>query len=386
MNAKAKAKKNAARLVALLLVAMMVIGMLAVTTDTSGNTGYDFGSHLTSDGFFKDVTAQDIVTLPAYEKYEMPKSLTEVSDDIVLGAIQSNALTSFATEEKDTSADRAAVLGDKVNLNYKGTMDGVEFEGGAADNYDLTLGSGAFIPGFEDAVVGHKVGENFDINVTFPEDYVDPETDAERAEQFNGKAAVFNITINHMYTTVYPELTDEFVKENFADLYASADEMTEYYRELLIDQQMKYYTEALLYSETEMTGDAPETVVTFAKELMKANMDAQYAQFGMTLEDVLGISGMTLEDFYTQQGLDNYVKTYLMTQAYYEKEGVVMTDDELKAYFEELYGTDDYSAIVTYYGKPYLKLSLMGEKMLDTIIENMPVVEKLSTENTETAE
>ena len=101
--------------------------------------------------------------------------------------------------------DRAAQLGDIANIDFVGTVDGIKFDGGEAEGFDLTLGSGQFIPGFEDQVVGMNIGESKDVNVTFPENY--------QAEALKGKAAVFAVKLNSLQAKELPELTDEFIKE-----------------------------------------------------------------------------------------------------------------------------------------------------------------------------
>ena len=116
--------------------------------------------------------------------------------------------------------DRAAQNGDIVNIDFVGTVDGVKFDGGEAEGYDLTLGSGSFIPGFEDQVVGMNIGETKDVNVTFPENY--------QAENLKGKAAVFAVKLNGIQAKELPEVTDEFIKE------ATGSETVEAYRQKLV--------------------------------------------------------------------------------------------------------------------------------------------------------
>ena len=121
----------------------------------------------------------------------------------------------LASEAKDQEVDRACTLGDKVNLDFSGSVDGEKFPGGTAEEYDLVLGSGAFIKGFEEQVVGMKKGENRDITVRFPDDY--------QADNLKGKDAVFAIKVNKITEKVYPELTDEFVKA-----HAGAETVADY--------------------------------------------------------------------------------------------------------------------------------------------------------------
>ena len=141
------------------------------------------------------------VTLGQYKGVEVVKGTAEVTDAQVeaeLGLIAEN-LASVETVE------RAAEMGDIANINFLGTVDGIAFEGGAAENFDLTLGSGQFIPGFEEQVVGMNVGEDKDVNVTFPEDY--------NAKELAGKAAVFTVKLNKLSVKNVPAIDDELAKD-----------------------------------------------------------------------------------------------------------------------------------------------------------------------------
>ena len=201
---------NIKKIVALLLAIALAGGMLASCARQKEETeteGFDYSSAFDSEGYFKDVKASDYVTLPDYTAYEMPeeyKTASQESIDKELEAIKNG----FKTQEKDTDTSREIAEGDKVNIDYVGKIDGTEFEGGSTEGNgtDVTIGVTNYIDGFLDQLIGHKAGESFDINVTFPEDYEN--------EELKGKDAVFSITINHIYKDVYPEINDEFVKEN----------------------------------------------------------------------------------------------------------------------------------------------------------------------------
>jgi trigger factor len=127
----------------------------------------------------------------------------DVTDEEIDEAIKAD-LTNFA-EQTDVT-DRGAEYGDTLNINFKGFESGVAFEGGTAENYEMVLGQAGFIEGFEEQLVGHKVGDEFTIDVVFPEDY---------SENLAGKPAQFEIKMNSIKANNYPELTDEFVKTNF---------------------------------------------------------------------------------------------------------------------------------------------------------------------------
>ena len=152
---------------------------------------------LKAEGFVKPE-----VTIEGYKGIEVEKKVAEVTDAEVEAEITKVRERNARTIE---ISDRAAAMGDITNINYEGSVDGVAFDGGKGENHDLKLGSGAFIPGFEDQIVGKSVGEEFDVNVTFPEEY--------HAKELAGKAAVFKTKINSIKFEELPEADDEFAKD-----------------------------------------------------------------------------------------------------------------------------------------------------------------------------
>lgn len=143
----------------------------------------------------------------AIKRSDVEPTSEEVEEQI------SDLLSQYSSTERIT--DRAAADGDTVNINYVGSVNNVEFTGGSAENYDLTLGSGTFIDGFEDQIIGHKPGETFDVNVTFPDGYSDSTDASGNAVKLSGQKAVFTVTLNYISESVLPELTDSWVADNF---------------------------------------------------------------------------------------------------------------------------------------------------------------------------
>ena len=142
------------------------------------------------------------ISLEGYKGIEAPKVVKEIADEDVDQQIESMRQRNARVVSVD---DRAAEMGDEVNLNFEGFFGDEAFDGGKGENYQLKLGSGQFIPGFEEQVAGHNIGENFDVTVTFPEDY--------QMDEYAGKEAVFHCSINSISHEELPELDDEFVKD-----------------------------------------------------------------------------------------------------------------------------------------------------------------------------
>ncbi|MBP5750080.1 MAG: FKBP-type peptidyl-prolyl cis-trans isomerase, partial [Firmicutes bacterium] len=197
---------NKKSILALLLALAMVFGLAACTKD-SGNGGSGSGDvpvysqGIGEDGFFEGVTAKDHVTLGQYEGIEVPASEVAVTQEEIENEIKT--LLNSHIETKEVSG-RAAQLGDVVNIDYEGYMDGEQFEGGTGNNPSLELGSGSFIDGFEDGIVGHEVGDNFDLELHFPDPYPNN-------TELSGKAVTFIVTLNSISEEVVPPLTDAFV-------------------------------------------------------------------------------------------------------------------------------------------------------------------------------
>ena len=200
---------------------------------------FDYSSGIDANGYLENVLALDYVTLPDnYTALPIKKSdITPSAEDIQ--AQVDNLLAQYATTQEVTG--RAAQSGDIVNIDYAGTVDGVAFTGGTYQGYDLTLGSGSFIDGFEDQIIGHNVGDTFDVNVTFPDGY-DDSTDSEgNTIVLSGKAAVFSVTLNSISESVTPELTDAWVDANFGtsnDLH-TAEAVRTYFSDALYDSNLE---------------------------------------------------------------------------------------------------------------------------------------------------
>ena len=224
--------------------------------------------------------------------------------------------------------DRAAVNGDTVNIDFSGAVDGVKFDGGEAEGFDLTLGSGQFIPGFEDQVVGMNIGETKDINVTFPENY--------QAENLKGKAAVFTVKVNAISGKELPEVTDEFIKE------ATGSETVEEYKakakERLTQQAERRANDATENSILEAI--AANTEVEIPQAMLDREVDSLVQKFeyqlmyqGLKLQDYLDFMKVTLADFrknYEEQAKKNVLNQLIISHLI-KAENVEATDEEVDA-------------------------------------------------------
>ncbi len=224
--------------------------------------------------------------------------------------------------------DRAAQNGDIANIDFVGSVDGVKFDGGEAEGFDLTLGSGQFIPGFEDQVVGMNIGESKDIQVTFPENY--------QAENLKGKAAVFAVKLNKLQGKELPEVTDEFIKE------ATGSETVEEYkaktRERLEKQAERRANDATENSILEAIAanaevEIPQAMIEREIDNLVQKFEYQLMYQGLKLQDYIDFLKITMADFrknYEEQAKKNVLNQLIISQLIKE-ENVEATDEEVEA-------------------------------------------------------
>ena len=224
--------------------------------------------------------------------------------------------------------DRAAQLGDITNIDFVGTVDGVKFDGGEAEGFDLTLGSGQFIPGFEDQVVGMNIGETKDVNVTFPENY--------QAENLKGKAAVFAVKLNGIKAKELPELTDEFIKE------ATGSESVEAYKakakerlQQQADRRANDATENSILDAIAANTEAeiPQAMIDSEVDNLIKKFEYQLMYQGLKLQDYLDFLKVTEADFrknYEEQAKATVLKQLIISQIIKE-ENIEATEEEVDA-------------------------------------------------------
>ena len=295
---------------------------------------FDYSDGLDANGYRTGIRAQDYVTLPD-NVAALPISKADItpSEDDIQYQI-SSLLSQYTTTQ--TVTGRAAQNGDTVNINYSGTVDGVAFTGGTADGYDLVLGSGSFIDGFEDQIVGHDIGETFDVNVTFPDGYRDS-TDAEgNALVLSGKAAVFSVTINSISESVTPELTDAWVDTTFgtSDDLHTVEALRTYFSDALYDNNLENaIMDALLNNST--FGDLPSEVTGYYIR-MYLNYYYQLAStyYQMDLESFAAANNFANADAMlaaSDTTIAHLAKQDLLYQAIAESEGIAPTQEQLDA-------------------------------------------------------
>ncbi len=315
-----------------------------------------------------------------YMNLQVTKIDTSVTDEQLNAAIFSE-LEAHGTLADVT--DRPAELGDTLNINFKGYVDDVAFEGGEADNQELVLGEGGYIPGFEDAIVGHSLGEEFTIDVTFPEDY---------NEQLAGKAAKFEIKINSIKTTLLPELNEAFVTENYD--YSSIEEFITATTEKLAkenvinaDAEQKSELFAAIYNTVKFLDYPKKEYQARYDEFVDYYTALAQTNFGVDLKTfITEVAGSTEEEFYQQADLSakQYVEQDLIVYAIGNKENLItsLKKSDYDAYLAKIASDNDMQVadVEAALSADELWNSLIIETVFDFILDNATVVEPTESE------
>lgn len=322
----------------------------AAAAETSKTGSSDAGSAETNESilerdaegnFIKPENYGTVKKLGNYKGLEVTLGDQTVTDEDVDNEVQASLQSSSTLE----SADRAAKLGDTVNIDYVGEKDGVAFDGGTAQGYDLGLGSGTFIDGFEDGLVGAKKGEVRDLELTFPEDY--------HAADLAGQDVVFHVTVNDVKERKIPELTDEWVKEYTGGECATVDEFKKVLREKL-EQYKKQDAEATaqnqLISQVIENSEFEPTVeaIEYEYQTMIGMYDQYAAMSGMTTDEYLEAYGVDPDAMRIQLSYyaEESVKQRLMEDAIIKAEGLTVSDADREALASAYgYTADDMQSI-----------------------------------------
>lgn len=336
-----------------------------------------------------DVEVVPEVKLGKYKGVEIEAVSEEVPEDLIDNELENQRQMNARRINID---DRPAEDGDTVNIDFEGTVDGEAFEGGAGENQDLELGSNSFIPGFEEAIVGHEVGETFDIEVKFPEDYF--------SEELQDKDAVFTITLNSIFQEELPEIDDEFIKDisEFDTVEEYRDDVREKKTEEVKNSaEISRQQQAISKVAEDMEVEVPEVMVDNALEERLRNMDYNMRSQGLQLDDYLQMMGTTREQFKETMRDDALieVKNSLALNAVVKAENFDVTDEELEKEAREVadkyFGDDEEKKDnlinnLLQGDKAPLINDLKQRKALDFIVENAIEVEPEEEDNSEEVE
>ena len=268
------------------------------------------------------------VKLGQYKGLEVEKEEVNVTDEQVQAELDRMAQNVASTE----TVERPAKMGDTANIDFEGFDNGVPFEGGKGDNFDLKLGSGQFVPGFEEQIVGMSAGEEKDIDITFPEDY---------HKELAGKAVVFHVKLNKVTETIVPEQDDEFAKD--VSEFDTLDELKADIRAKALENAKKQADSA--FEQAAVDKAAENTTVDMPKALVENELDIQMERFGYQLQ----MSGYSMEQYAKMMGGDvstmrnafrpaaeKQAKISVTLEKIAEVEGITASDEDIEAEFKSL--------------------------------------------------
>ncbi len=329
--------------------------------------------------FDATVTVEPEVQLGDYKGLEITKQATELTDEELEQTIEQRleAMADMVIKE-----DGQVEEGDTVNLDFDGYVDGEQFEGGQADGYDLEIGSGMFIPGFEEQLVGLKVGEEKEVEVTFPEEY--------HAEELAGKPATFKTKINEIKTKEVPELDDELANE----LDSEADNVEQYkenLRKQLTEQKQTdaenlQKEEAITLATDNATVDTPEAMIKTEEDRMVQEFAQRLQQQGLNLETYFQISGQSEEDLRGQMKDDaeQRVKTNLTLAAIAEAENIEVSEEDVDKELQNM--SEQFNISVediknTLGNTDIVKNDVRVKKVIDLLVDEAKLVEAKNEDN-----
>ena len=315
------------------------------------------------------VVVKPVITIEGYKGIEATKKNVEVTDEDVSAELVKVQDRNSRMVDVD---NRGALTGDTAVIDFEGFCDGKAFEGGKAEGFELSLGSGQFIPGFEDQIVGHTPGETFDVTVTFPEDYGN--------EDLNGKEAVFETTLNYIKESVTPELTDDWVKENLGESMSlnSVDELKAFVKSTMLydNQASDVYT--ALHDKASYADELPQTALDYYRDVLLYRIYTNAQKYGTDMNTLLssGMMGSSYDsvDAYLADANDSIksiTQQALLMQAVAEKTGFKCDTATMNADFGRYYGTTDPSQYVSAYGENYIKMNVLQSDVMQNLIDNV---------------
>jgi len=317
------------------------------------------------------------VTLGDYKGLEVEKAEAVVTDEQVQAELDRMAQNVASTE----TVDRAAQMGDTANINFEGFDNGVPFDGGKGENHDLKLGSGSFVPGFEEQIVGMSAGEEKDIDITFPEDY---------HKELAGKAVVFHVKVNSVTATNVPALDDEFAKD--VSEFETLEELKADIRAKELEKAQKNIDSAFEQACVEKA--AENTTVEMPAALIEAELDNQMERFAYQLQ----MSGYSVEQYAKMMGGDlntmrnafrpaaeKQAKTNVTLTKIIEVEGITVSEEDLTAEYEQLAKTYEMEIekIKEMVPETEIKASIENRKAVKVLVDSAVAVAPKAEEKTE---
>lgn len=332
------------------------------------------GTQATTDEVMKQIDLDKCVTLGEYKGITVEKTIQTATDEEIQEEIAETLLL-YPLEVTDSSAQ--VQTGDTVNIDYVGRIDGIEFEGGSDQDADLRIGSGQFIAGFEDGLIGAVKGQTVVLNLTFPQGY---------AESLSGKEVEFTVTVNAVKRPL-EEPTDEWVAANVEGYYTVEEwengirAQHEEYNGEVANNQVRYNAWMIVVDGSTIN-EYPEPLVELGKKVYKDAIEEDAAYASMSVEDYVAAMGSTMEDY--EANMEEYGKNIaarsMICYAISKSEGFALGDEDyqtrMQELCEELQCTEE--ELIAYNGQDMVEQNIMLNRVVDFIMENANVIERTS--------
>ena len=291
--------------------------------------------------------------LGQYKNVEVTVNKQTVTQEEIDDQIKALVAQNSILEEKDGEVSN----GDVTTIDFEGFKDGVAFEGGKAENHSLEIGSGSFIPGFEEQVIGMKVGEEKEINVTFPEEY--------QSAELAGQEAVFKVKVHEIKTKVLPDIDDELAKDVNIDGIETLADLETYTKEQIKNKKQteveSKFSDDIFNAVIENTPlEVPEAMIETETQTMLREVEQNLSQQGLNMELFQQLTGKTMEDMKTEMSeqAEKRVKFNLILAEIAKAENIEISDEEVD---------DEIKEIATYYGREFDEVKTIFEAQMGQI-------------------
>ena len=352
------------KLTAIILAALMLIAASACGSEAEADDDGTLGKY-----DFYDYDLSEYLELGEFKGIEISADEIAVTDEEAIETIHEFLVENNAVSRAPVT-DRPVQKGDVANIDYVGTRDGVAFAGGTAQGYDLEIGSGKFIPGFEDGLIGAKIGETVALDLTFPENY--------KSSELAGADVVFTVTINSIQGYSYPEINDEFIANNFSSEYKTAAEFIEDIKTsnsaekkwTLVRDKMLDSANVLKYPDKELA--------SYENEL-NSNYQRYADSYGITLEQfVQNYMGMSYGTFMQQvtEYAQGEVKTQMVCVAIARRDGIELSEEEFNEYvtfYANKYNCASDDECLQRYGRSNITIWGLIDTVIQTAVDNSVV-------------
>ena len=330
---------------------------------TNENIGrFNHSDGINEDGFWEGITALDYVEIFDYNNMEIPNFVHHVPDVLLEQQIQ-DILFQFPAR----IMDRAVNDGDTINIDFVGSVDGVEFENGSAEGLTVIIGETSFIVDFLEQLIGHMPGDTINVEVTFPDVY--PQN-----VSLQGEDALIVTTINFIIGEGQSDFTDEFVVENLYDSHGwtTVSETEEGIRREFQRIEIGFFIEDYFMNEVNVSS-IPEKLIRYQEQSIISNIERNAIQFGLTLNEYLDMAGYDSVDDILDESMEIIIemaRRTLIVQAVAEDIGISISREDVGDFFEENFRTRDYSLYEEELGLPYIVQVILTQRVFDHIVEN----------------